>query len=62
MPPDLVVPLFLRVGEVLTLALGFGLSTLAICARLYTKVRIDRKMMIEDCKCSPPEEISNLFS
>jgi hypothetical protein len=48
MPSDLVVPYSLRIGQVLTLLLGFGLSTLAICARVYTKVRIDRRMLIED--------------
>lgn len=40
----------LRVGEVLTLALGFGMSTLAVLARVYTKTRLTRKMMMEDCE------------
>ncbi|KAF6241446.1 hypothetical protein HO173_000156 [Letharia columbiana] len=38
----------LHVGEVFTLALGFGISTLAVCARIYTKMRLTKTMMKED--------------
>ena len=40
----------MRVGEVLALALGFGLSTLAVFARTYTKVRLTKTFRKEDCK------------
>lgn len=29
---------------------GFGLSTLVVLARLYTKSRITKKLKMEDCK------------
>ncbi|KAM0802187.1 hypothetical protein BDR22DRAFT_971639 [Usnea florida] len=38
----------MRVGEVLALALGFGLSTLAVFARTYTKVRLTKTFKKED--------------
>ena len=40
----------MHVGEVLALALGFGLSTLAVFARTYTKVRLTQTFKKEDCK------------
>ena len=40
----------MHVGEVLALALGFGLSTLAVFARIYTKVRLTQTFKQEDCK------------
>ncbi|MCJ1315362.1 hypothetical protein MMC15_000679 [Xylographa vitiligo] len=48
MIPTVVVPRSLRVGEILALTLGFGLSTLAVSARTYTKARIMRKVNAED--------------
>ena len=45
----------LHVGEVLAIALGFGLSTLAIFARTYTKVRLTQTFMKEDCKFAGPK-------
>lgn len=50
MPTQVIVPHSLRVAEVLTVTLGFGLSTIAICARLYAKLRIARNFLSEDCK------------
>ena len=47
------IPPSLRVGEVLALALGIGISTLTVCARLYTKIRLTGTMLKEDCECSP---------
>jgi hypothetical protein len=46
----LVIPHSIRVGEILTLVCGFGLSTLVVLARLYTKTRITKKWKMEDCK------------
>ena len=43
----------LHVGEVLALALGFGISTLAVCARIYTKVRLTKNLRSEDCEFAP---------
>lgn len=42
-----------RVGEVLTLVMGFGISTLAVCARIYTKMRIIKTFVAEDCELAP---------
>ncbi len=50
MPSQVIVPRSLRIAEVLTVALGFGLSTIAIYARMYQKLRIARKFSLEDCK------------
>ncbi|KAL8669878.1 MAG: hypothetical protein Q9168_005551 [Polycauliona sp. 1 TL-2023] len=47
-PPQIIVPSSLRTGQYLAVILGFGLSTLAISARLYTKLRITRKLLSED--------------
>ena len=52
MSAQIVVPNSLRIGEYLTVLLGFGLSTIAICARIFTKWRITRKFLSEDCKLS----------
>lgn len=38
----------IHVGEVLALALGFGLSTLAVFARTYTKLRLTKSFLKED--------------
>ena len=40
----------LRLGELFALALGFVLSTLAVFARVYTKMRLLRPMLMEDCE------------
>ena len=48
MAPALVVPRDLRVGEEAAIVLGFGLSTLAITMRLWTKARLTRKVLLED--------------
>ena len=53
MAVEIVVPLSLRIGQYLSMILGFGLSTLAVGARVYTKLRISRKFLLEDCKLSP---------
>lgn len=50
MPAQVIVPDSLRMGEYLTVLLGFGLSTFAICARIYTKSRITKKFLLEDCE------------
>ena len=52
MPSQVIVPLSMRIGQVLTILLGFGLSTFAIGSRVYTKLRITRKFLAEDCKLS----------
>ncbi|KAM0806447.1 hypothetical protein BDR22DRAFT_968475 [Usnea florida] len=43
-----VSPHSLRLGELFALALGFVLSTLAVFARVYTKMRLLRPMLMED--------------
>ena len=53
MPAQVVVPDSLRIGEYLTVILGFGLSTIAIGARIYTKCRITKKFLLEDCELFP---------
>ena len=40
----------LRLGELFALALGFVLSTLAVLARVYVRMRLLRPMLKEDCK------------
>lgn len=47
---EIIIPHSLRVGEVFIVGLGFVLSTVAICAPVYTKLRIVRKFLLEDCK------------
>ena len=49
------VPSFhsLHVGEDLALVLGLGISSLAVCARVYTKTILARQMLKEDCKVIP---------
>ena len=46
----------LHVGEVFTLALGLGISTLAVFARVYTKIRLVKTMVKEDCKFTPLDD------
>ena len=43
----------LRTGEIVTFTLGLGLSTLAVSARVYTRMCITRKVRLEDCRLSP---------
>lgn len=45
-----MVPHSLRVAEIFTVILGFGLATIAISARIYTKLRVVRNFLLEDCK------------
>ena len=52
MPTEVIVPHSMRIGEIFTVLLGFGLATLAIGARTYTKLRITRKFLSEDCMLS----------
>lgn len=47
----------IHVGEVLALALGFGLSTLAVFARTYTKLRLTKSFLKEDCRFAPPKHL-----
>ena len=53
MPTQVIVPDSLRIGEYFTLILGFGLSTVAICARIYAKSRITKRFLLEDCELFP---------
>ena len=46
----------LRLGELFALAFGFGLSTLAVSARVYTKMRLTRTMGKEDCELAPLDD------
>ena len=47
------IPSSLRGGEILALGLGLGISTLAVCARMYTKIRLIGTMLKEDCGFYP---------
>ena len=47
------IPSSLRGGEVLALGLGLGISTLAVCARMYTKIRLIGTVLKEDCELYP---------
>ena len=49
----MALPHALRVGLVCDLILCVGLSTFAICARTYVKLRIMRGFLSEDCELSP---------
>lgn len=49
----------LHVGEVLAVALGFGISTLAVCARIYTKVRLVKSLKSEDCEFALTRDLQN---
>lgn len=44
------VPPSLRAGEYATLILGFGLSTICVVTRMYTKARLLKSLKSEDCK------------
>ena len=41
----------LRYAEISTLVLGLGFTTLAMAARIYTKLHLTKVMRREDCKC-----------
>lgn len=49
MSSQVYIPSALRIGEVVALALGFGLSTFAVFARLYTQKCLTKSIKIEDC-------------
>ena len=49
----------LRLGELFALALGFVLSTLAVFARVYTRTRLFRPMLKEDCEFALLDESSS---
>ena len=50
MPSQLSLTRSLRNEEISTLVLGLGLTTLAMFARIYTKLRLTKCMRREDCK------------
>lgn len=50
MPSYATKPKLLLVVVPITEALGFGLSTLAVAMRVYTKARIVKSMRSEDCR------------
>lgn len=50
MTSHIVLPRSLRIAEVFTVLLGLGLSTIAIGARIYMKLRVSRQFHSEDCK------------
>lgn len=56
MAPQVIVPHSMRIGQIFTVLLGFGLSSLAVGVRLYTKSRITRKFLSEDCERSLLEQ------
>ena len=56
MASQVVVPRSLRLAGALTVLLSLGLSTIAIGARLYIKLRILRKFRSEDCKIPQTED------
>ena len=62
MPAQVIVPDSLRIGEYLTVILGFGLSTIAICARIYTKSRITKQFLLEDCELLPGRACQSMSS
>ena len=43
----------LHLGEIFALALGFSFSSLAVAARVYTKMRLTSIMGKEDCEFTP---------
>ena len=51
-----LVPTSIRIGEVVFLLLCFALPTLAVFARIYTKVRLLKDMRLEDSKSLYPME------
>ena len=42
-----------HLGEVFALAFGLGFSSLAVAARVYTKMRLTNNMGKEDCESTP---------
>lgn len=46
---EVITPRSLRLAEIFTVLLGLGLSTVAISARTYMKVRVLRQFLSEDC-------------
>lgn len=62
MPSQVIVPHSLRIAEVLTVALGLGLSTIAICSRMYTRLRIAGGFLSEDCKPAKDDETTMVLS
>lgn len=50
MSANITLPPSIRDGVYLTLVFGFGLSTIAIGIRVYTKLRIMKEFLSEDCK------------
>ena len=43
----------LHLGEIFALALGFSFTSLAVAARVYTKMRLTSTMGKEDCEITP---------
>lgn len=56
------IPRSLRVAEILTFGFGFGLSTTAVLARIYTKAIITKRLKAEDCEYSDGAETATLRS
>ena len=52
MSSQVLVPHALQVGLIWDLALCIGLTTLAICARTYVKLRMKKEFLSEDCELS----------
>ena len=50
----------LHLGETFALALGFSSSSLAVAARVYTKMRLTGTMRKEDCKSTSLNYTSSL--
>ena len=52
MSPTTAIPFSLRLAEGLTLGLGIGTTALLVTIRLWTKLRLVRNMLLEDCECT----------
>ena len=52
MSSQMLVPDALRIGLICDLLLCIVISTLAICVRIYVKLRITKGFLSEDCELS----------
>ena len=50
----------LYLGEVFALALGFSFTSLAVAARVYTKIRLTSTMGKEDCEFASLDDTPSL--
>lgn len=58
---EVVTPRSLRLAEIFTILLGLGMSTVAISARIYMRLRVMKQFISEDCKTVCTEYASQSY-